>query len=101
MFRFLDLVRVKGKNEPVEIWRVLGYGEAKGELKKELEIYDKAIALYKKAKFLEALEIFKELEIKVAKQDKKIYEIYIARCEQFIKTPPSDFDGVFDHATKS
>jgi adenylate/guanylate cyclase len=101
MFRFLDLVRVKGKNEPVEIWRVLGYGEAQGELKKELEIYDKAIALYKKAKFLEALEIFKELEIKANKQDKKIYEIYIARCEQFIKTPPSDFDGVFDHATKS
>lgn len=101
IFRFLDLVRVKGKNEPVEIWRVLGYGQAQGELKKELEIYDKAIALYKKAKFLEALEIFKELEIKVAKQDKKIYEIYIARCEQFIKTPPSDFDGVFDHATKS
>ena len=101
IFRFLDLVRVKGKNEPVEIWRVLGYGEAQGELKKELEIYDKAIALYKKAKFLEALEIFKELEIKANKQDKKIYEIYIARCEQFIKTPPSDFDGVFDHATKS
>ena len=101
MFRFLDLVRVKGKNEPVEIWRVLGYGEAQSELKKELEIYDKAIALYKKAKFLEALEIFKELEIKANKQDKKIYEIYIARCEQFIKTPPSDFDGVFDHATKS
>lgn len=101
IFRFLDLVRVKGKNEPVEIWRVLGYGEAQSELKKELEIYDKAIALYKKAKFLEALEIFKELEIKANKQDKKIYEIYIARCEQFIKTPPSDFDGVFDHATKS
>ena len=101
IFRFLDLVRVKGKNEPVEIWRVLGYGEAQSELKKELEIYDKAIALYKKAKFLEALEIFKELEIKANKQDKKIYEIYIARCEQFIRTPPSDFDGVFDHATKS
>jgi hypothetical protein len=101
IFRFLDLIRVKGKNEPVEIWRVLGYGEAQSELKKELEIYDKAIALYKKAKFLEALEIFKELEIKANKQDKKIYEIYIARCEQFIRTPPSDFDGVFDHATKS
>ena len=36
IFRFLDLVKVKGKTQPVEIWQVIG-SEAKDDLKNELE----------------------------------------------------------------
>ncbi|MCG3700894.1 adenylate/guanylate cyclase domain-containing protein [Aliarcobacter butzleri] len=101
IFRFLDLVKVKGKNEPVEIWQVLGKGEAKESLKEELDLYHKAIEFYKNSDFINALEIFESLENNENKTNKNIYKIYIARCKEFIKTPPKDFDGVYEHTTKA
>ncbi|WP_034255370.1 CHASE2 domain-containing protein [Aliarcobacter lanthieri] len=99
--RFLDFVMVKGKNEPVEIWQVLGYKDINYDLKDELELHHRAIDLYKNSDFVEALEIFKKLENINSKISKKIYKIYIQRCEEFIKTPPKNFDGVYEHSTKS
>ncbi|MDN5068569.1 CHASE2 domain-containing protein [Aliarcobacter butzleri] len=101
IFRFLDLVKVKGKNEPVEIWQVLGSGEAKESLKEELALYHKAIEFYKNSDFLNALEIFESLENNENKTNKNIYKIYITRCKEFIKTPPKNFDGVYEHTTKA
>ncbi|MDN5108913.1 adenylate/guanylate cyclase domain-containing protein [Aliarcobacter butzleri] len=101
IFRFLDLVKVKGKNEPVEIWQVLGKGEAKESLKEELDLYHKAIEFYKNSDFLNALEIFESLENNENKTNKNIYKIYITRCKEFIKTPPKNFDGVYEHTTKA
>ncbi|MCG3664201.1 adenylate/guanylate cyclase domain-containing protein [Aliarcobacter butzleri] len=101
IFRFLDLVKVKGKNEPVEIWQVLGIGEAKKSLKEELDLYHKAIEFYKNSDFINALEIFESLENNENKTNKNIYKIYITRCKEFIKTPPKNFDGVYEHTTKA
>ncbi|WP_419673827.1 CHASE2 domain-containing protein [Aliarcobacter butzleri] len=101
IFRFLDLVKVKGKNEPVEIWQVLGKGEAKESLKEELDLYHKAIEFYKNSDFVNALEIFESLENNENKTNKNIYKIYITRCKEFIKTPPKNFDGVYEHTTKA
>ncbi|MCT7521433.1 adenylate/guanylate cyclase domain-containing protein [Aliarcobacter cryaerophilus] len=101
IFRFLDFVRVKGKNQPVEIWQVIGSGEAKDELKNELEDYHKAIDFYKESKFSDALELFRKLDNLENKTNKNIYKIYIKRCEEFIQTPPKDFDGVYEHTTKA
>ncbi|WP_419678403.1 CHASE2 domain-containing protein [Aliarcobacter lanthieri] len=99
--RFLDFVMVKGKNEPVEIWQVLGYKDINYDLKDELELHHRAIDLYKNSDFVEALGIFKKLENINSQISKKIYKIYIQRCEEFIKTPPKNFDGVYEHSTKS
>lgn len=93
LFRFLDLVKVKGKDEPVEIWQVLTKEPTK-ELLNELELYHGAIEFYKKANFKEALAILKNL------QNETIYEIYKQRCEEFLQTPPKHFDGVYEHTTK-
>ncbi|MFY9070212.1 adenylate/guanylate cyclase domain-containing protein [Aliarcobacter butzleri] len=101
IFRFLDLVKVKGKNKPVEIWQVLGKGEAKESLKEELDLYHKAIEFYKNSDFINALEIFESLENNENKTNKNIYKIYITRCKEFIKTPPKNFDGVYKHTTKA
>ncbi len=92
IFRFLDRVRVKGKDESVEIYSVL-LDNASGI--DELSLYHSAIELYHSGQFSEALEIFLSLNA-----DVKVYEIYIDRCREFIATPPIDFDGVYDHTTK-
>ncbi len=99
-FRFLDLVRVKGKKKPVEIWQVIDFGEPKEELKKELELYHKALKLYKESNFKEALKLFERLENYDKKTNKKIYTIYIHRCEEFILSPPTNFDGIYEHHSK-
>ncbi|MGM0519686.1 MAG: CHASE2 domain-containing protein [Campylobacterota bacterium] len=100
VFRFLDLVKVKGKSKPVEIWQVLDFGQAKGELKQELETYHHAIELYKTSQFKQALEIFKKLDKNPNKTNENIYKMYQQRCELYIQTPPENFDGVFEHTTK-
>jgi len=110
IFRFLDLVTVKGKSEPVEIWQIHDYDRdesyhklykvSKKRLLEELELYHSAVALYKEAKFSEALKIFKDMDSWEDKTNKNIYKIYIERCEHYIKEPPKDFNGVFVHTTK-
>lgn len=100
VFRFLDYVRVKGKNKPVEIWQVYDFGTAINEQRQELEQHHKAIELYKNSEFKKALEIFENLENSSQKTNKNIYKIYINRCEEYIKKPPFNFDGVYEHNTK-
>lgn len=108
ILRFLDLVTVKGKSEPVEIWQVHDFldatdlldGVSKEALFKELEEYHHAIALYKNASFKEALLLFKALNASPTKTNQAIYPMYIERCEHYIEHPPSEFNGVFVHATK-
>ena len=100
-FRYLDLVKVKGKEKPVEIWEVLGEEKISDKLKEELDLYHKAIEDYKNSDFRKALNVFKILENNPEKTNKNIYKIYIERCEEFIKTPPKEFDGIFEHKTKA
>jgi len=115
IFRYLDLVQVKGKSKPVEIWQVIDYDNeidfsnnkeklyniSRDELDNELLTYNKAIDMYKNGFFKDAMEIFKELNNRTNKTNNKIYNIYFERCEHYINYPPSDFDGVFIHTTKS
>jgi adenylate cyclase len=100
IFRFLDLVEVKGKKQAVEIWQVYGLGKANKELNKELELYHHAIKLYKTELFSKALTIFEKLENYKYKANDNIYKIYIDRCKYYIENKPSNFDGVFVHTKK-
>ena len=109
IFRFLDLVTVKGKHEPIEIWQIHDFdqerehslqGVSKEDLDKELALYHEAISLYKKASFQEALVIFNDIESWDTKTNQAIYKIYIERCLHYIECPPTEFNGVFEHTTK-
>ncbi len=97
VIRELDLVRVKGKNEPVEIYEVLDTGAPSPEFAAEYERYKAALAAYRSSQFEEALRVFKEL---FTETNTYLYEVYIERCEHFIENPPEDFDGVFTFTTK-
>lgn len=108
ILRFLDLVTVKGKSEPVEIWQVHDFldapdlldGVSKEALLAELEEYHRAIALYKNASFEQALRVFEALNSSPTKTNHAIYALYCERCEHYIEHPPTEFNGVFVHATK-
>jgi len=110
IFRFLDLVTVKGKKEPIEIWQIHDYNRdesmhklykvSKQRLFEELEQYHHAVDFYKQAKFQEALELFTSINNWDDKTNNNIYNIYIERCEHYIQEPPKNFNGVFVHTTK-
>ncbi len=64
------------------------------EIMKMLVYYNKGIEMYKSRKWYEAIEAFKKaLELK---PDDRPSQLYIDRCQHFMKNPPSeDWDGVF------
>ena len=98
--RNLDLVTVKGQTKPVEIFEVYSFGELEGRLKEEIDLFNKAVELYRTSHFKEALEIFKEVNTWEDKRNLKIYDTYVQRCEHYIEEPPENFNGVFVHTTK-
>jgi len=109
IFRFLDLVTVKGKSEPVEVWQVHDFDTPQTEplytvsyesLHEELALHHEAIALYQEARFAEALERFEALNQRETKTNHAIYTIYSERCSHYIAFPPLSFNGVFVHTTK-
>lgn len=97
IIRDLDLVRVKGKNEPVGIYQVLGRGEPTAEQAQMLTHYHEALALYRNSFFEQAKEHFEALEAQI---HDKLFGVYIERCQHFIDNPPENFDGVFTFTTK-
>lgn len=96
IFRYLDFVQVKGKEEPIKLWEVICLEKDFKENIDELKIYENAIKLYEEEKLDEALTLFKDLNSKY--QNRKIYDIYIQRCEEFIKN--QKFNTVFRHDFK-
>ncbi|MDD2896978.1 MAG: adenylate/guanylate cyclase domain-containing protein [Aliarcobacter sp.] len=96
IFRYLDFVQVKGKDEAIKLWEVICLEKDFKENIDELEIYENAIKLYEEEKLNEALILFQDLNSKY--QNRKIYDIYIQRCENFIKE--QGFNIIFRHDFK-
>jgi len=94
-YRFLDVVKVKGKKEVVYIFEILD-GEP-AEIKK-LKIqtkqeFGRALQLYKTKSFDAALEIFQK--ISALNPADRATKLYIARCNNIIDFGiPEDWDGV-------
>ena len=102
IFRYLDHVKVKGKQNSVIMWEVISLeNEESIHLKEELENHEKAINLYKNSEFNEALELFKKLKIRQSELNSVIYEIYISRCTEFIENKSISYDTVYEHKNKS
>ena len=94
-YRFLDVVKVKGKKEAVYIFEILD-GEPKKI--KQLKIdtkpdFGKGLQLYKSKQFDEALDLFRNVIGK--NPDDHAAELYIARCRNILEFGiPEDWDGV-------
>ena len=94
-FRFLDIVKVKGRKSSVNIFEILD-GEKANQRKLKIETkeqFNKAIELYRNTSFEEASILFSTLR-KANPNDKAIH-LYLERCEKNIKHGiPEDWDGV-------
>lgn len=93
--RKLDLIRVKGKKEPVRVFEVL---EEDSPLKEAIKDFENALNLYRKCEFKEAVTIFSYLS---AKFNDKASMLFKERCERYILNPPSEqWDGIYTHEEK-
>lgn len=102
-YRFLDKVRVKGKNEPVSVFEIL-YPETDNSMRLKIQYrreFEQAVFLYKDRKFSEASEIFYSL-VEKNPEDRAI-QVFIDRTRNFLKINssgsatefiiPDDWDG--------
>jgi adenylate cyclase len=98
-FRELDLVRVKGKNEPIAIFEPVGPVDGLSDEKKQhIADFSAVIVAYRQKDWDHAEGLLRKL----ARQgDELLYNAYLDRIEQFRREPPpADWDGVFEHLTK-
>ncbi|MFA9460594.1 CHASE2 domain-containing protein [Thiohalorhabdus sp. Cl-TMA] len=100
LFRRLDRVQVKGRDEPLTIFEPLcPREEASAELLAEVDKLEQALSAYWRREWAEAEELFTELSR--AKPDERLYELYLERIESIDPTRmPADWDGVYRHESK-
>jgi class 3 adenylate cyclase len=95
LFRYLDIVKVKGKQESVYIFEILDGDKenikvAKNETKR---LFAKGVEMYRGKVFSEALVIFGD--ILQRNPHDKAASLYIRRCNEILqKGLPADWDGV-------
>lgn len=96
--REVDLLRVKGKKEPIKTYELIAE-KADENMQDWLKAYDQAYTSYQKHHFEVALKQFEKIE--KAYPFDTVSKLYKKRCEQFIAEPPSlEWDGVFEMKTK-
>lgn len=95
LMRSIDLVAVKGKKEPVEIFEVLGFRHAcSADMIRDVRLFEEARHFYIAQKFAEAKHLFDE--IVAANSNDTGAKMYSVRCEAFLAhSPPSDWNGVW------
>jgi adenylate cyclase len=91
--RYVDQVRVKGRNEPVRIFEPLAKPLPAGVA----EEWNRVVGFYLAGEFAAAQEHLDELH--KAHPD-PLYAAYLERLEEFAETPPKEWDGVYTHTTK-
>ena len=100
VFRELDLVRVKGKQEPIAIYEPVGH---KNDLEKsvtsELTAYKQALRYFRAQQWDKAEMDF--FNLNRSSPDRRLYQVYLDRIEFYRQEPPGDrWDGVFVHTEK-
>jgi len=104
-WRFLDYLKVKGKNKPVKAYELLSL---KGELSEEnsqlVQAFDEGMELYHDQNWVKAKKQFKEalkLEENFLDRPTTPSAVYLDRCDYYKNDPPGkDWDWVWTMTTK-
>jgi adenylate cyclase len=99
-YRELDLVKVKGKNEPVAIFEPVGLAAGLDEaLQAELDRWHEALALVRAQQWDSAQQLIEALA--QANPESGLYKLYLERIAIYRVDPPGDdWDGVTKFETK-
>ena len=100
VFREVDRVKVKGKDEPVDIYEPIGIeGQVDKKMLDEVKLWHKALRAYRAQNWDEAeMDL---LNVQRMSPDCKLYELYFERIKQCrADPPPPDWDGVTAFKTK-
>ncbi len=97
--RQLDLVRVKGKREPVAIYELMGLAPAPAALAPFLEAFAWGLSAFQAQRWDEAADRFREADR--LRGGDACSRMYLSRCEAMRRAPPGPgWDGVFEMKTK-
>jgi adenylate cyclase len=99
--RELDLIQVKGKNEPVKVYELLGTSklELSDAKRQSLELYHEGLKLYRARQWEEAIAYMQQSY----SLDETCYvaQIYAERATLYKLTPPpNDWNGIFIMTSK-
>ncbi|HOY99293.1 MAG TPA: adenylate/guanylate cyclase domain-containing protein [Candidatus Aminicenantes bacterium] len=96
VFREVDIVRVVGKTKPVRIYELIGEkGKISGETARRLELYGRALGLFRRRAFGEAEDVFSRIE------NDAPAVLYRDRCRKLrASPPPDDWDFIYDLQVK-
>jgi len=105
VFRYLDLVKVKGKNIPVKVYELVGYKDKVDEKTLELlKIFENGLNLYSEQNWDKASIQFKKaeaLEDHFTSRNTTPSSVYIERCAMFEENPPDkDWGGIWTMISK-
>ena len=98
VYRTVDLMTVKGKTKPVEVFGLLSARSLPPPA--WLATYHDAVKLYRAQKFSEAAKQFAAAQKEIGAED-FLCEMYLSRCAAYeISPPPADWDGSFTLSEK-
>ncbi|MAV64209.1 MAG: hypothetical protein CMG00_03340 [Candidatus Marinimicrobia bacterium] len=105
LYRHLDHVRVKGKKNPVKTFELISeIGKEPSNYNELIPLWDKAVSLYKKQKWDDAIKLFQKcdkLEEQYIGRPTTPSLFFIDRCNEFKENPPSeDWDGIYTLKSK-
>lgn len=100
LYRLLDRVQVKGRNEAVDIYEPWGLLEtAAKEDKESVALFERGIEAYLKQSWNEAEKLFRAY-LTIYEED-VMANIYLQRIAEFKETPPAEnWQGVYSHTSK-
>jgi len=98
--RELDLVRVKGKAEPVRIYELVGRtGQVDSQTLEQIAEFEQGLEAYRKMHWEIAIEKFTRV-LDVDPEDTPT-QLYLQRCQTYQEEPPPEnWDGVYTMKTK-
>lgn len=99
VYREIDWVKVKGKNEPVRIFELIAEGNVPEEKQLQLKNFNQGFEHYHKREWEQAILCFNQALSFDATDFTS--QLYIKRCQGYMNEPPDqNWDGVFTMKTK-